>query len=97
MDLRRRFKLDEALGAQACIITVALQRDGVEALVGLLVDGVSEVAGVKADEIEALPSVGAASGADEVLGLIKAQGKVRILLDIDKVVGSADLAVPSAA
>lgn len=97
MDLRRRFKLDEALGAQACIITVALQRDGAEALVGLLVDAVSEVAGVKADEIEALPTVGAGHGAEEVLGLLKAQGRVRILLDIDKVVGETSLPVPVAA
>lgn len=97
MDLRRRFKLDEALGAQACIITVAIQIGGAEALVGLLVDAVSEVAGVKADEIEALPSVGAGQGAEEVLGLLKAQGRVRILLDIDKVVGETSLPVPAAA
>lgn len=96
MDLRRRFKLDEALTAQSCIITVALQREGSEALVGLLVDAVSEVAGVQEADIEALPSVGAGHGSEEVLGLLKAQGRVRILLDIDKVVGQAELSVQAA-
>jgi purine-binding chemotaxis protein CheW len=91
MDLRRRFGLDEALSPQSCIITVQVKRDGGEALVGLLVDAVSEVAGVAAADLEAMPSVGSATPSEEVLGLLKSQGRVRILLDIDKVVGDADV------
>jgi purine-binding chemotaxis protein CheW len=96
MDLRRRFGLDETLSPAACIITVQVLREGAEALVGLLVDAVNEVAGVSQSDVESMPSVGSTHGSEEVLGLLKSQDKVRILLDIDKVVGQVGLPAQAA-
>ena len=87
MDLRKRFGMDSIQLATACIITVQVTRADGEALVGLLVDAVSEVSGVATGQVEAMPSVGGTQSSEEVLGLLKSQDRVRILLDIDKVVG----------
>lgn len=87
MDLRLRFGMDPIELATACIVTVQVTRADGEALVGLLVDAVSEVSGVAAGQVEAMPSVGGTRSSEEVLGLLKSQDRVRILLDIDKVVG----------
>jgi len=60
-------------------------------LVGILVDAVSEVMSVPGSDVEAMPSLGEDIRVDFVLGLAKAQGRVTILLDIDKVIQAQDL------
>ena len=60
-------------------------------LVGILVDSVSEVLRIEAADLEPLPALGHGMDLDFVQGLAKTQGKVSILLDIDKVVQSQDL------
>jgi purine-binding chemotaxis protein CheW len=91
LDLRRKFGLPEvALRRENCIITAMI--DGAEGglLVGLLVDAVSEVLMVAPEDVEPVPALNDVK-LPFVTGLAKAQGKVRILLDIDKVVGEEAL------
>ena len=86
LDLRRKFGLpDVELKRENCIVTAMIENGGEPILVGLLVDAVSEVLLVAAEEIEAVPALHDVK-LPFVVGLAKSQGKVRILLDIDKVV-----------
>lgn len=60
--------------------------------IGIIVDTVSEVLNIRKDEIED-PSVFEASlNTDFILGIAKMEGNVRILLDIDRVVGAEKIA-----
>jgi purine-binding chemotaxis protein CheW len=92
LDLRRKFGLPEVeLARENCIITAMIGTESGEGLlVGLLVDAVSEVLQVDGTEIEPVPALKDVS-LGFVLGLAKSQGKVRILLDIDRVVNEEAL------
>ena len=58
---------------------------------GIVVDGVSEVLNLTAPEIEDTPDFGEEVTGQFLLGMAKVKGKVKILLDIDKVLSSQDL------
>jgi purine-binding chemotaxis protein CheW len=83
IDLRLRLELP-AIDAteETCVIVV--QSSG-EEMVGLIVDKVSEVTDISADEIVDAPSLGSDVSTDYLLGLGKSEGRVRLLLDIDRV------------
>jgi len=66
-------------------------------LTGIVVDAVSEVLNIKAEELEETPSFGAKLKTDYILGMAKMEGGVKILLDIDKVLSSEELALLSEA
>ena len=53
--------------------------------IGIVVDAVSEVLNIKGEDIEAPPSFGAKFNTDYILGMAKMGNKVKILLDIDRV------------
>lgn len=91
LDLRKKFGLPSVeLRRENCIITAMIENGGGEGLlVGLLVDSVSEVLLVADSEIEPVPALNDVK-LPFVTGLAKSQGKVRILLDIDKVVQEDD-------
>ena len=88
VDLRLKFGMAEAERTEeTCIIVV--QVGHVE--VGILVDKVSEVLNIDGKDIEDAPSFGTDVDTDFILGMGKSNGKVTILLSIDKVLGSADV------
>jgi len=60
-------------------------------LMGIIVDGVSEVLNLTAAEIEDTPDFGEAVTGQYLLGMAKVKGKVKILLDIDRVLSTHDL------
>lgn len=88
IDLRRKFGLPDAPSKKEnCIVTTVLESENKtgELLIGILVDSVNEVLQVADGDIEPLPAL------DEirmpfVVGLAKSQDRVRILLNIDRVV-----------
>ena len=88
VDLRLKFKM-ESIGFthRTCIIVV--HTNGVE--MGIIVDRVSEVLDVSSEDIEETPSFGVSVNTDYILGMGKAEGKVRILLDIDKVLSTEEV------
>ena len=55
-------------------------------LMRTVVDAVSEVLSVKAEDIEETPTFGTNLDTDYILGMAKVEGNVKILLDIDKVI-----------
>jgi purine-binding chemotaxis protein CheW len=88
VDLRLKFTMPEAERTdQTCIIVV----DVGQIEMGIIVDKVSEVLDIEADEIEDTPSFGINLNTDFILGIGKAGGKVTILLDINKVLTTEDL------
>jgi len=83
VDLRLRLEL-AAVDAteETCVIVV--QGTG-EDMVGLVVDRVSEVIDIAADEVVDAPALGDCANTAYLLGLGKLEGRVRLLLDIDQV------------
>lgn len=94
MELRLAFGLETVEATeQTCIIVV--QAAGTE--FGIVVDRVSEVANVAGGDVEAAPSFGASVNTDYLLGIAKAAGRVKLLLDIDRVLSCSDLGQTTAA
>jgi purine-binding chemotaxis protein CheW len=71
----------------SCIIVV--QMKGVQT--GIVVDRVSEVVAISEADIEDAPSFGAGIRTEFLLGIGKAGGRVKLLLDIDKVLVTSEL------
>jgi len=94
VDLRLKFSLPEAEYTQrTCIIVVQVQQGGVSLHTGIVVDEVSEVLNLAAGDIEDTPDFGdgTASGGSYLLGMAKVKGKVKILLEIDRVLSGQEL------
>lgn len=87
LDLRRRFGLGEIEATErTCIIVVELGTiGGGKRVMGLVVDSVSEVLQIKGDDIEPAPSFGARVETGFIRGMAKMAGRVKILLDIDRI------------
>ena len=89
VDLRLKFGMAaQEQTSETCIIVV--QTHGIQ--MGIVVDKVSEVLDIAVQEIEEAPSFGTEVNTDYILGIGKTQGRVRILLDIEKALASGDVA-----
>ena len=92
IDLRLKFGLPSAEYTQrTCIIVTQVQGESGLILMGVIVDGVSEVLNLAGSDIENTPDFGEDVAAQYLLGMAKVKGKVKILLDIDRVLSSQDL------
>ena len=92
IDLRLKFGLPAADYTQrTCIIVTEIMGESGLILVGAIVDGVSEVVNLAASDIEDTPDFGDDAAGQYLLGMAKVKGKVKILLDIDKVLCAHDL------
>ena len=92
IDLRLKFGLPAAEYTQrSCIIVTQVQGESASVLMGIVVDGVSEVLNLAASEIEDTPDFGEEVSGEYLLGMAKVKGKVKILLDIDKVLSIQEL------
>ena len=87
VDLRIRFGMEVVENQDVCIIVVQVR--GIQ--MGIVVDRVSEVVMVAAADIEPPPSFGFDVPTDFLLGIAKAQGRVRMLLDIDHVLTTTEI------
>lgn len=93
VDLRLKFDLPEAEYTQrTCIIVVQVPGEAGPMLMGTVVDGVSEVLNLTAADIENTPDFGQGLTVPYILGMAKTKGGVKILLDIDQVLTSQDVA-----
>jgi len=81
VDLRRRFGMEPSDAPETCIIVLNVKG----LLVGIAVDAVSEVRMIKDGEIEPPPAFGSDVDVSCLLGVANADGKVRMLLDADRV------------
>lgn len=89
IDLRTLFQIAAAdEDRRTCVIIV--QANQVE--FGVVVDQVSEVADVVASEIGEPPSFGESVDTQYLLGMARSQGRVKLLLNIDRVLSQDELA-----
>jgi purine-binding chemotaxis protein CheW len=88
VDLRRRFGMPAAeFGPTTVVIVVRVaQSDRNERTLGLVVDAVSEVCNVNADDRKPAPDFGSGIKTDFVKGLATVENRMVILLDIDRLV-----------
>lgn len=87
VDLRVKFGLAGDFTERTCIVVVQVEVVSAKAIqMGLVVDSVEEVLNVTADMIEPTPEFGTIVDTSYLLGMIKAKGQVKTLLDIDRVV-----------
>jgi purine-binding chemotaxis protein CheW len=88
IDLRLRFAMPaQEYTQRTCIIVVHIER----MLTGVVVDEVSEVVTLQAADIEDTPDFGHGVATPYLLGLAKLKGKVKILLDINKVMSEREV------
>jgi len=86
IDLRLRFEMEVIdYTERTCIIVVEVEGDSGVVMIGIVVDAVSEVLNIRADDIEDTPTFGTKLNTDYILGMAKMDGGVKILLDIDRV------------
>jgi purine-binding chemotaxis protein CheW len=92
VDLRLKFAFPDAPFTQTtCIIVVQLTQEGESAMIGLIVDGVSEVLNLSGSDIEDAPDFGEGVETPFVLGIAKFKGTVKILLKIEDVLTLQEL------
>lgn len=92
VDLRLRFEMEASdYTERTCIIVVEIEGEMETILMGIVVDSVSEVLNIKAEEIEDTPTFGTKLNTDYILGMAKTEGGVKILLDIDCVLSAEEI------
>ncbi len=84
MDVRSRFQLPaRAYDERTCIVVVNIADNPV----GLVVDQVSEVADIAREQIEPPPNAGTGNTSRYIQGMGKIGEEVKILLDVNKLLG----------
>ena len=88
VDLRLTFGFaSREYDERTCIIVAEVELQEGRVLMGMVVDAVSEVVSISNDEIEDTPSFGGRINTEYMRGLAKVRGRVKILLELDKVFG----------
>ncbi|MDZ7640570.1 MAG: chemotaxis protein CheW [Desulfurivibrio sp.] len=91
MDLRLKFAMEEIEHTdRTCIVIVEISGVRGSTLTGIIVDSVSEVVNIKDEQIADAPALGAGVDKDMILGMAKLEEGVTILLDIDRLMHSAE-------
>ncbi|MBI5522567.1 MAG: purine-binding chemotaxis protein CheW [Desulfarculus sp.] len=93
IDLRVRFCLEaKPYDERTCIIVVEARGGPGHRAMGVVVDSVNEVTNIRQEQVEPTPSFGVSLDTAYILGIAKSGDAVRILLDIDQVLGADELA-----
>ena len=85
IDLQARFGRPAAsVGKKTCVVIFDAMREGERVELGLMVDAVSEVIDIAADQIEPPPDFGTAVRRDFIRGMGKVAGRFVIILEPDR-------------
>ena len=99
VDLRAKFGMETTgVTEETCIIVVEISQYAQKYSTGIVVDHVQEVLDIAGKDIEEAPQFDTSVDTDFILGMGKIGETVKILLDIDRVLGGKDfisLASPS--
>jgi purine-binding chemotaxis protein CheW len=92
VDLRLKFGFPaQEYTPRTCIIVIRTTQADQDLMIGIIVDGVAEVLNLTEAEIEDTPDFGAGVATPFLKGMAKIKGKVKILLDIDRVLSAAEI------
>ncbi|MFC7368529.1 MULTISPECIES: chemotaxis protein CheW [Vreelandella] len=90
VDLRIKFHLDSVeYGGQTVVIVVNVA----DRVVGIVVDGVSDVMTLTPDQIKPAPEFGVTLSSDFLSGLGSLEDRMLVLVDIDKLLTSEEMAL----
>ena len=94
IDLRIRFSMDQLEYGPTTVVIVlkVMSGENDSRIMGIVVDGVSDVYNVKKEEINAAPDFGDGVDSSFVKGLATVEDKMVIILDIDHMLNSNELA-----
>jgi purine-binding chemotaxis protein CheW len=90
VDMRIKFNLGEPEYTQ---FTVVIILNVAGRVVGMVVDSVSDVLTLKADEVRPAPEFGATLDTQYIIGLGTLDNRMLILMDIEKLMSSTDMAL----
>ena len=94
IDLRLNFGMERTeQTVHTCIIVVEVDLEGETIVLGALADAVREVVEMEPDKIEPAPHLGTKLHTDFIKGMGKIDNNFVMILDIDRVFSSEDLAV----
>ena len=92
IDLRLKFGMEEKKTTDlTCVIVLQVAHAHGSIVMGAIVDEVSEVLDISAEHIEPTPDFGTEVDTNFILGMGKVGKMVILLLDIDKVLSTAEL------
>ena len=92
IDLRLRFGMEEIEHTdRTCIVIVEIEAGQTTVQMGIVVDSVSEVLNIQEDDIQPPPDLSAGNRTRYILGMARMEGAVKILVDIDQVLGEAEV------
>jgi purine-binding chemotaxis protein CheW len=94
VDMRIKFNVGEAT-YDAFTVVIVLNING--HTIGMVVDSVSDVVTLTADQIKPAPDLGASVSSDYLQGLGTVGERMLILLDIDRLLGSEEMGLLAAA
>jgi purine-binding chemotaxis protein CheW len=88
MDLKIKFGMDQTeITDETCIIVIKTA----SLMMGIMVDKVSEVVNVASQDVEDTPAFGGDVNPEYLLGVGKIGGRIRLLLDIEKIITVSDI------
>ncbi|MHB9119785.1 MAG: chemotaxis protein CheW [Burkholderiales bacterium] len=90
IDMRIKFNLESA---EYNDTTVVIILNVAQRVIGMVVDGVSDVITLKADQIKPAPEFGSAIDTRYVTGVGTVDERMLIIVDIEMLLGSSDLAL----
>ena len=92
IDLRLKFEIPlEDYTEETAIIVVDVENEKGDINIGIIVDRVSDVLDIHGKEIEITPSFGVEVNSEFILGMAKIEKKIITLLDINRILTSAEL------
>ncbi|MDP2102994.1 MAG: chemotaxis protein CheW [Methylotenera sp.] len=90
VDLRMKFHLESVTYDDYTVVIILNLSDRV---IGVVVDGVSDVTNLKSNQIRELPSLVASIDTQYIVGLATVESKMLILVDIEQLMNSDDMAL----
>lgn len=98
IDLRKRFALPVMeYGPTTVVIVVKVDSGNSERIMGIIVDAVAETYTLSNDEIQPAPQIGGVINPEFITGLVSQEERMIVLMDIDELMNSDELAVESSA
>ncbi|HET8705939.1 MAG TPA: chemotaxis protein CheW, partial [Pseudomonadales bacterium] len=92
IDLRQRFGMDQVeFSPITVVIVLKVETAQGSKVMGIVVDAVSDVYYVAAQDLRNAPDLGDSVNTSYIRGLVSVQGKMVILLDINTLLGSDEL------
>lgn len=96
VDLRSRFNLDSVEYTPTTVtIVLSIRTETKEFIIGIVVDGVSDVLDVKSDDVRQVPDLGTQINTDYIRGAVSQGNRMILLLDADRLFNPEEISIPN--